>query len=119
MIEGDEQPMFNNGEPSEFAKNALQFCSAYQGQHTFTLEFTAALDKYGLLTENRASASLASGAQLSLSGFRVIDEQKFMALPDDVYLDWRQRGWVPLVYCHLLSMGNWQTLVEATDGATV
>ena len=87
-------------------------CSSYQGQHTFTLEFTATLDKYSLLVENRAAITMASGEKLSLSGFRVIDEEKFMALPDDVFLDWRQRGWISLVYCHLLSMGNWQSLTE-------
>lgn len=114
VVDGDEQPFFNDGEPSELVKNALQFCSAYQGQHTFTLEFTAAIEKYGLLIENRASISLKSGKQLSLSGFRMVDEEKFKALPDDVFLDWRQRGWIPLVYCHLLSMGNWQALVEHT-----
>ena len=117
LVDGDEQPLFNGDKASEVANNALQFCSAYQGQHTFTLEFTAALEKYGLLVENRASVALKTGEQLSLSGFRMVDEQKFTALPDDVFLDWRQRGWIPLIYCHLLSMGNWQSLVDRDDVA--
>ena len=117
LVDGDEQPLFNGDEAAEVANNALQFCSAYQGQHSFTIEFTAALEKYGLLVENRASVALKTGEQLSLSGFRMVDEEKFMALPDDVFLDWRQRGWIPLIYCHLLSMGKWQSLVEQDDGA--
>ncbi len=117
---GDEgQKLFENGEPSEICKKALEFCSSYQGQHAFTLEFTALLEKYSLLVDNKASITLASGEQLSLSGFRVIDEEKFTALPDDVFLEWRQRGWIPLVYCHLLSMGNWQSMADhiAEEGA--
>ncbi|MCZ6885101.1 MAG: SapC family protein [Alphaproteobacteria bacterium] len=106
------QPLFDNGEAAEISKKALEFCSAYQGQHAFTIEFTATLEKYSLLVENRAAITMASGEELSLSGFRVIDEKKFMALPDDIFLDWRQRGWIPLVYCHLLSMGNWQNLAD-------
>ena len=117
------QKLFENDEPAEICKKALEFCSSYQGQHAFTLEFTALLEKYSLLVDNKASITLASGEQLSLSGFRVIDEEKFTALPDDVFLEWRQRGWIPLVYCHLLSMGNWQTMtdyiaVEGADDAT-
>ena len=79
--------------------------------------FTATLEKYSLLVDNRATITLASGENLALSGFRVIDEKKFMALPDDVFLDWRQRGWIPMVYCHLLSMGNWQSLADNIGGA--
>jgi hypothetical protein len=116
-VDGDEQPLFDGDTATETANKALEFCSAYQGQHSFTLEFTAALEKYGLLVENRASVSLKSGEQLSLSGFRMVDEQKLTSLPDDIFIEWRQRGWIPLIYCHLLSMGNWQTLVEGHDEA--
>ncbi len=112
LVDGDVQPLFDGDTATETTDNALQFCSAYQGQHAFTLEFTAALEKYGLLVENRASVALKSGEQLSLSGFRMVDEEKLTALPDDIFLEWRQRGWIALIYCHLLSMGNWQYLVE-------
>ena len=111
------QALFENGEPAEICNKALEFCSTYQGQHAFSLEFTATLEKYSLLVENRAAITLVSGEKLSLSGFRVIDEEKFNALPDDVFLEWRRRGWVSLVYCHLLSMGNWQALGDDIDGS--
>jgi len=115
LVDGDSQPLFESDTATEVANQALEFCSAYQGEHSFTIEFTAAMEKYGLLVDNRASATLKSGEQLSLSGFRMVDEAKLTALPDDVFLDWRQRGWIPLIYCHLLSMGNWQALVEVDD----
>ncbi len=112
LVDGDERPLFADGKPSDFTNGLLQFCSAYQGHTAATLEFTAALQKQGLLTENRADASLKSGERVAVSGFKVVDEAKFTALPDDVFLDWRQRGWLGLVYCHLLSTGNWQVLVD-------
>jgi len=115
LVDGDSQPLFEGDTATEVANRAVEFCSAYQGEHSFTIEFTAAMEKYGLLVDNRASATLKSGEQLSLSGFRMVDEAKLTALPGDVFLDWRQRGWIPLIYCHLLSMGNWQTLVEVDD----
>ena len=108
---GDEgNSLFEGDEASEICKKALEFCSTYQGQHSFTLEFTATLEKYGLLVDNQAALTLTTGEKISLSGFRVIDEEKFTNLPDDVFLEWRKRGWIPLVYCHLLSMSNWQPM---------
>jgi hypothetical protein len=56
--------------------------------------------------------TLNSGKQMTLRDFNVVDEAKFNALPDDVFLDWRRRGWPHLVVCHLLSMANWSNLVE-------
>jgi hypothetical protein len=49
---------------------------------------------------------------MTLRGFDVVDEAKFNALPDELFLDWRRRGWVHLIYCHLMSMGNWARLVD-------
>jgi hypothetical protein len=49
---------------------------------------------------------------LTLCDFQIVDEAKFNALPDDVFLDWRRRGWLPLVYAHLMSMASGAGLVE-------
>jgi len=42
----------------------------------------------------------------------LVDEARFKTLPDDVLLDWRRHGWLPLVYCHLMSTASWAGLVE-------
>ena len=39
-----------------------------------------------------------------------VDPKKFDELPDNVYLSWRRKGWVGLVYAHLLSSHRWQYL---------
>ncbi len=41
------------------------------------------------------------------------------ALPDATLLDWRKRGWLGLIYAHLMSTQQWAILVEiASDEAT-
>jgi len=65
------------------------------------------------LRDNRANIRMAGGEQLSVTGFQVIDEAKFNALPDDVFADWRKKGWLALVYCQLLSTGSWATLIDS------
>ena len=109
---GEGEYLFRNGEPSEITRNALAFCQEFQGHHLFTLEFAKAVEEAGLLTGNRADVTLSSGERLSLAGFRVIDEAKFNALPDETFLQWRAKGWLHLVYCHLISVGNWAALID-------
>lgn len=112
VVSGTDNPFFRDGKPTDMANNALEFCRAFQGEHAFTQEFAKALGETDLLVENRADITLKDGEKLSLSGFRVIDEQRFRQLPDATFLHWRDRGWLHLVYCHLMSTSNWGALIE-------
>lgn len=114
VVEGTGNAFFENGEPTQLTRNALEFCRAFQGEHAYTAEFAKAVAEADLLIENRADITLKNGAKLSLSGFRVIDEQRFNKLPDATFLNWRDRGWLHLVYCHLMSIGNWTGLINRT-----
>jgi hypothetical protein len=104
--------LFENGQPSAFTKSAMEFCAALRQQGETTDEFIAALQEYKLLRPNDAQINAHDGTQLQLSGFLVIDPQKFDALPDNVFLQWRRKGWLGLVYAHLLSSHRWQNLVD-------
>lgn len=106
-----EFPLFDGENPSEFTQSAMEFCAALRQQGETTESFTAALKEHDLLVPNDAQIDMPDGSRLQLGGFLVIDPQKFDALPDNVYLDWRRKGWVGLVYAHLLSSHRWQSLV--------
>lgn len=105
------EAFFKKGEPTDVTQRALSFCSSYQTQSEVTREFVAALDANALLVPNRAEINTAGGETLRLGGFRVIDEKRFNDLPNDTFLDWRRRGWLPHIYAHLLSMSNWSSLI--------
>jgi hypothetical protein len=110
---GDGNILFEpDGKASALVQNALNFCSAFQGNHVQTREFGEALKKHNLLVENQANATLAGVEKISLGGFKIIDEQRFNALPNEVFLEWRAKGWLHLVYSHLMSMANWAGLVD-------
>lgn len=109
-----ERPLFENNEPTQLVKDALNFCQEFNRQTAASTAFVAALEAAGLLVPNQARVELGEGRQMTLRGFEVIDETKFNALPDDTFLDWRRRGWLPLVYCQLLSMANWRRLARLT-----
>jgi len=112
IVEGDQRPLFVKDAPGDVIGRALAFCGEYQTGFTQTSEFVAALEKNDLLTQSQIQFADGTGGGVTLGGFRVIDEAKFNALPDPVFLDWRRRGWVLLVYCHLLSLANWPRLAR-------
>lgn len=111
--ESSDNPLFDTeGKASELTRNALEFCREYQNQYAYTTEFSRALAEADLLVDNRADITLPDGQRLTLSGFKVIDEAKFNALPEQEFLRWRAKGWLTLVYCHLISVGTWNNLLS-------
>lgn len=111
---GDEGEfaLFDGEEPSEFTKSAMEFCAVLRQQGDTTDEFVKALKEYDLLMPNDAKIDARDGTQIQLGGFLTINPQKFDALPDNIMLQWRRKGWLGLVYAQLLSSHRWQTLVE-------
>ncbi len=112
LAEGTEKPLFQDGKRTELVEEALKLCTAFHRETLATEAFSKALKEQDLLVPTRADVSMATGEKSSLSGFLVVDLERFNALPDDVFLDWRKRGWLPVIYAHLLSGSNWQILVN-------
>lgn len=115
VVEGEGQPLFDNGEPTDAAKHALQFCEAYQQQLIGTRALSMALNEAGILVERKIAIGTPSGGQHEMNGFLVVDEEKFNALPDETILDWRKKGFLAAVYAHLLSQRHWLSLAARFD----
>src|SRR6516164_8560556 len=112
LTQTEDHLLFESGEPSQLLRNALEFCREFHQQTVASAAFVAELARHDLLVPNEARAVLDSGKEMTLRNFVVVDEAKFNALPDEVFLEWRRRGWLFLVYCQLLSMASWAHLVE-------
>jgi hypothetical protein len=110
--EGGEQKFFENGEPSQLANNALEFCKSYHAAAQQTLEFSQDLAAADLLVEREAQINVGNKARINFSGFRIIDEKKLSELPDEKFLEWRKKGWLPFLYAHLFSGAQWQRLTR-------
>jgi len=112
--DGGDNPLFRDGEPSEVTRKALEFCAAYQRDYEATREFCHVLAQVELLVPRDARLVMPSGEPLVVKGFRAIDEERFNQLPEQTFLDWRAKGWIALIYAHLLSRASWEKLVHAT-----
>ena len=106
-----EQAFFDkDGNASELANNALEFCKSYHAAAQQTVEFSKALADSGLLVEREAQINVAGNKRINFSGFKIVDEQKLAELDDKVFIEWRQKGWLPFLYAHLFSGAQWQRL---------
>lgn len=110
--EGQEgMPLFENGEPSELTRQALNFCDAFQADAAMTRAFTDALREQDLLIDQRADVVLPDGARRGVEGFQIVDADKFAKLDDAVVLKWHRKGWLALVHFHLASLQRFQALL--------
>ncbi len=100
------------GAPTEFTNNALKFCTAFYQHHLITKNLCADLEEHKLLQPYGAELTLSSGRKTTLSGFKMIDEKALNALPNKVYLSFREKGWLPFIYFALASASNWKRLVD-------
>jgi hypothetical protein len=102
---------FDGVEQSDFTKNALDFCLGYYQDFQTTKEFVAALEEKGLLIERQINATKnGSKKPVSLSGFKVVDEEKLAKLDDKTIIDWYKKGYLALINFHMLSFSNWNNL---------
>jgi len=110
LTQSDEYPLFANGQPTQLTQDALNFCREFHEQLGVTAQFVTALADNELLVDSQARVTTPQGRQVTLNQLQIIDRGKFDALPDEVFLDWRRRGWLSLVYSHFLSIENWARL---------
>ena len=112
LEDAGDRRLFSEGKPTEIVQGALQFCAAFQRDYNNTRDFVEQLSERGLLIPNQAEITLNSGEKLSVTGFHVIDRDRFAGLPDSAFLDWRRKGWLSWVFAHFISNGNWSGLVD-------
>jgi len=116
--EGADRPLFADGKPTDVTNQALDFCRAYHGQYEATQRFVAELAERDLLTDNSTEIRLADDRKIQMQGYKVIDREKFEALDDSVFLEWRRKNWLPVAYAHMVSLSNWPAVLQrAADSA--
>lgn len=101
----DGEALFDNGEPSNTTKNALQFCEQFEQAGQRTQAFIDELKKHNLLMEGEVSIQRQEGGQpFVYRGFQMVDQEKLRNVRGDVLRGWAQSGLLPLVYAHIFSL---------------
>lgn len=109
--EEEGEPLFtDSGEPAEPTKRAIDFVQRYHAEMQRTQAFIARVRELDLLVRRDLQITDGDRGSLLVKDFRLIEEQRFAKLADDVIVEFHRAGWLPWVYAHLASLGNLQAL---------
>jgi hypothetical protein len=117
--ENGQVPLFTNGEPSEFTKQAIEFCTNFEAERQRTVNFVQIIKDLDLFELKEAifnpqNADGSPGAPVKLADYFGISETKLNALPADKLAELRDTGALQQIYIHLNSLMNWDKLVSRT-----
>ena len=108
----DALPFYTDGNPSLTTQKALEFANAFYQHIAITRHFCDDLKKHNLLSPYTSTMRL-DGNEKHLGGFLMINETVFNALSNEVFLEFRTKGWLPFIYLCLTSSANWKHLMTA------
>ncbi len=77
-----------------------------------TIEFVKALEARELLVERQANLVLKNGRNLGLTGFRIVDETRFVKLDGPTLVEWHAKGWLAPIHFHLASLDRFDSLAR-------
>jgi hypothetical protein len=114
--ESEGEALFDeSGNETTFLERRKQALFEYAEHAQLTRGFVELLLKHELLSQKTLTWG-QDGA--GVRGLYVVDEQRLNALPADQYLDLRDRGFLAVVYAHLVSLGQVRRLsATAVDRA--
>jgi len=106
------KPLFDTkGNESPLLQQAVDFLKDYQNQIRLTTEFCNNLSELGILEPMQANIEMKSGDKFAIGGFQCVSRDKLKALAPDKLQALVQSGQMELVYAHLLSLHNINTLM--------
>lgn len=107
-----DRKFFADGQLSEFSKQALEFTKTYETDRRLTEQVFKSVKDLDLITGQTAQYT-PTGAQSPqpFAQYWGVDERKLVELSDDEFLKVRRLNVLPVLYAHLLSLGNWRSLI--------
>lgn len=111
-------PFFENGEATEFTKNAIEFCKEFERQRRATAEFAKVIAKFDLFEQKTVSfqprdpQGNATGEPQKIADYWAISEEKLNELSNEQFLELRSNGALGAIYGHMISLLNWSRVIQ-------
>jgi hypothetical protein len=115
--ENADFPFFENGEPTQYTKNCIQFCNDFDTQVRTTRQFVGMLQELDLFETRNASFTpqnpdgTPAAEPQKVAEFFAVSEAKLNALPGEKLLELRASGALQQIYAHLNSLFGWERLI--------
>ncbi|MBC6980209.1 SapC family protein [Caulobacter sp. 17J80-11] len=109
-------PFFENGEPSAYTKNAMQFCTDFETERQRTESFVKLLSDLDLFDVREAvftpqNPDGTPGQPQKIAEYFAVSEDKLKALPIEKLAELRDNGALGQIYAHLVSLLGWDKLI--------
>ena len=116
IVEGGDMPFFENGQPSEYTKNCIEFCNNFEIERQRTLSFVQILRDLDLFEPKTANFTPMNpdgtpGQPQKIADYFGVSEDKLNKLPTDKLVELRDNGALSQIYAHLLSLVGWDRLI--------
>lgn len=116
LSEGGPTRLFENGEPTEYTRNAMKFCEDFETERNRTDAFVKLLLDLDLFDTRQTQFSPTNpdgtpGDPVALSEYFAVTPEKINALSPDTLVELRNNGVLALVYFHLASLNGWDRLM--------
>jgi SapC len=116
LVEGGEVPLFENGEPSAYVTQAMEFCNNFEQERARTDSFVKLLTDLDLFETREANFTPrnpdgTAGTPQKLAEYFAVSEDKLKALPAEKLAELRDNGALGQIYAHLVSLLGWDRLI--------
>jgi hypothetical protein len=114
---GGDVPLFENGQPTEFTKNCIDFCGQFDADRRQTDLFVKMLAELDLFETRQTTYTPRTptgevGEPQLVAEFFGISEQRLKALPTPKLVELRDNGALGQIYAHMVSLFGWDKLVS-------
>lgn len=113
-----EIAFFENGEPTKFTQDAIEFCTEFERQRHATTEFSRLMQKFDLFEQKSVSfqprdeQGETSGDPQKIADYWAVSESKLDALSTEQFMELKNNGALGPIYAHLVSLLNWQRIIQ-------
>lgn len=113
-----EVPFFENGQPSKFTNDAIEFCKEFERQRRATVDFVAVLKKHNLLEaktvtfQPRDGQGNEVGDPQKIADYHAVSEEKLASLSNEQFIELRDTGALGACYAHMVSLMNWTHIIQ-------
>ena len=120
LAEDGQVPLFEDGKPSAFTQQAMQFCNDFELERQRTVRFVEMLEELDLFEIKEATYTprspdgASAGQPQKLAQYYAVSEDKLKKLPAKKLAELRDNGGLGQIYAHLVSLLGWDRLVAMT-----
>jgi hypothetical protein len=112
--------LFENGQPTQYTKNCIEFCSAFDVDRQRTELFVNELKALDLFEPRQTTftprfADGSEGAPQLIAEYFAVSEDRLKALPAEKLAELVKSGVLGQIYAHLVSLAGFERLIAETS----